>query len=86
MSFTPISNPFRQDLPAGLRPSFFATQDTATALATAFGGEAFLEPTGGMSGALEPAWFISFPGKRVPWNAGDLYVYVQNHPEYNPAA
>lgn len=85
MAFT-VSNPFRDDLPTGLRPSFFATEETAKALAAAFGGTAFLEPTG--PGILngEGAWFISFPGKRVPWNAGDLYQYLQNHPDYNPAA
>lgn len=85
MAFT-VSNPFRQDLPWGLRSTFFATEETAKALAAAFGGTAFLEPTGGMTGALEPAWFISFPSHRVPWNAGDLYVYLQNHPSYNPSA
>jgi len=81
-----VDNPFRDDLPQGLRREFFATPEMAQALAVATGGQAFLETSGGMAGGLEPAWFISYPGKRVPWNAGDLYQYLQNHPEYNPAA
>jgi hypothetical protein len=85
MSFK-VDQPFRQDLPWYFRETFFATEQTAKALAAAYGGEAFLEPTG--PGVLngEPAWFIAFPGKRVPWNAGDLYVYLQNHPDYDPKA
>lgn len=79
-------NPFRTDLPAGLRVQFFATADMASHLAEYTAGTAFLENTGAMSGALEPAWFISYPDKKVPWNAGDLYVYLQTHPNYNPAA
>jgi hypothetical protein len=80
-----MTSPFRTDLPPGLRTEYFATQETAEALATKYGGEAFLEPSGPGIMNGEPAWFIAFTGKRVPWNAGDLYVYLQNHPTYDPS-
>ena len=85
MSFT-VTQPYRTDLPEGLNPYFFATLETANALAAKFGGTAYQEPTG--PGILngEPAFFISFPGKRVDWNAGMLYQYLQKKPDYNPAA
>ena len=84
MGFT-VDNPYREDLPLYLRKEYFATEETAQVLASHFGGEAFLEP-GGSPPLFEPAWFIAFPGKRVPWNAGELYEYLQKHVDYNPAA
>jgi len=76
------AQPFRTDLPPGLNVKQFATQETAITLATKFGGTVYLEP-GNNPGSGVPALYISFPNSK-PWNAGDLYEELQQHPDYNP--
>lgn len=81
---------YRDDLPTYLRASFFATPEMASALAAYVGGIVYTEGMGDTPGSGVPALFIR---DRVdenpswkPWNAGDLYEYLQSHPTYHPFA
>lgn len=82
-----LPNPFRTDLGPDVNPSYFATQLTASILASILGGTARLEydektqPTG----AGPAPWMVDFYSNghlQMTCNAGWLYLYYQKHGGY----
>lgn len=77
-----LPSPFRTDLPPGLEQQYFATELTASIMASILGGKARLNSDSNLGGMV-PVWVVDFfsPGgvTHQTWNAGYLYLYYQQH-------